>query len=120
MHESLFVKDEFFTFVLVAFILPVGVYAYLMWKKAISRKTVLLFGLLLLAIAGFGVVLLQTLAGVARLSPSLFDDKLFVSELSLALYMIPALFAGIGINMISHLLTSHLSDAEKRYDRNHE
>jgi hypothetical protein len=116
MHESVFVKSEFFTFVLVAFILPVGVYGYLMWKKAISRKTVFLFGLLLIAIAGFGVVLLQTLAGIARLSPSLFDDRLFVSELSLALYMIPALFAGIGINMISHLLTSHLTAAERRYD----
>jgi hypothetical protein len=117
MDESAFVKGEFFAFVVVAFILPVGVYGYLMWKKAISRKTVFLFGLMLIAIAGVGIVLLQTLAGIARLSPSLIDDKLFVSELSLALYMIPALFGGIGINMISHLLTTHLTDAERRYDQ---
>lgn len=117
MHGSVLVKSEFFTFVLVSFIVPISVYGYLMWQQAISRRTVFLFGLLLIAIAGFGIVLLQRLAGIAQASPALVDDKIFASELSIALYMIPALFAGIGINMISHLLTSHLADAERRYDR---
>jgi hypothetical protein len=117
MHGSLLVKGEFFTFILVSFVVPIGVYGYLMWKKAISRKTVFLFGLLLIAIAGAGVVLLQRLVGIAHALPTLADDKVFASELSIALYLIPALFAGIGINMISHLLTSHLIDAERRYDR---
>jgi hypothetical protein len=42
---------------------------------------------------------------------------LFVSEVSVALYLLPLLFAGVGMNLISHILISHLEDAEKRFDR---
>jgi hypothetical protein len=80
---------------------------------------VVLFGVLLIGIAGVGVVRLQLLADVARQSHSILDDRFFASELSLALYLLPALFAGVGINLISHVLTSHVTDAEKRYDRDH-
>jgi len=47
--------------------------------------------------------------------PSLADDALFVSEVRVALYLLPALFAGLGINVISHVLTTHLVAAEKRF-----
>jgi hypothetical protein len=117
MGNSIFIKFEFFAFVLITFVLPAGIYGYMMLKRAISRKTVLLFGVLLIGIAGTSVALLQYLADYARHSPNLFDDRAFNSEISMALYLLPALFAGIGINMISHLLISHLADAEQRYDR---
>jgi hypothetical protein len=29
------------------------------------------------------------------------------------------LFAGIGVNMISHILMTHLTDAEKKFDSEH-
>ena len=117
MGDSVFIKIEFFVFVLFSLVLPIALYGYMMWKQAISRKTVLLFGLLLIGIAGISIVLLQSLTEFAKLTPSLLDDRTFSSELSLAIYLLPALFAGIGINMISHLLITHLADAEQRYDR---
>lgn len=117
MSNSIFIKFEFFVFVLITFVLPAGIYAYMMWRKVISRKTVLSFGVLLIGIAATSVALLQYLMDYARRSPNLFDDRVFSSEVSMALYLLPALFAGIGINMISHLLITHLAAAEKRYDR---
>lgn len=119
MSDSVFIKVEFFAYVFFSFVLPIGLYAYMMWKRAISRKTVFLFGVVLICIAGGSVALLQSLVESARLSPSLLDDGPFRSELAMALYLLPALFAGIGINMISHLLISHLAIAEARYDRDH-
>jgi hypothetical protein len=90
-----------------------------MWGKALSRKTVLLFGVILIAISGVNITLLQHLAALAKDSPSLLDDRIFASELSVALYLLHVLFAGIGVNMISHVLTSHLADAERQFDREH-
>jgi len=90
-----------------------------MWKRVISRHTVLLFAVILIMLSGVDVFLLQRLKAMARLSTSLLDDTIFRSEISLALYLIPAVFAGIGVNMISHVLVSHLTDAENKFDREH-
>ncbi len=119
MSESVFFELEFVLLVIFSLILPIGIYAYMMRKKAISRKTVLLLGITLIVIAGVDLFLLQQLKGFAQSSRSLIDDVFFVSELSIALYLLPALFAGIGINMISHVLVNHLVDAERRFDREH-
>ena len=119
MNESVFFEVEFVLLVIFSLILPIGIYAYMMLKKAISRKTVLLLGITLIVVAGVDLFLLQQLKGFAQASQSLLDDMFFVSELSIALYLLPALFAGIGINMISHVLINHLVDAERRFDREH-
>lgn len=119
MNNSVFLEIEFILLVLFSLVLPMSIYAFLMWKKAISRKTVFLLGLVMIATAGADVLLLQQLKGLALSSPSMVDDLFFVSELSVALYLLPALFAGIGINMVSHLLMSHLVEAERRFDREH-
>jgi len=71
------------------------------------------------AIAGVDVYVLQSLSRAAMKSPSLVDDAVFVSEVSLALYLLPALFAGLGINVISHVLTTHLDAAERRFAAQH-
>ena len=60
---------------------------------------------------------MQRLAELARLSRSLFDDRIFASELSVAMYLLPVVFAGIGVNTISHVLVSHLVAAEKAFDQ---
>ena len=117
MSDSIFFEIEFVALIIFSLILPICIYAYMMWKKAISRKTVLLYGAILIAISGVSVVLLKRLAEMANASLSSLDSQIFSSEISLALYLLPALFAGIGINIISHVLISHLSDAEKRFDR---
>ncbi len=118
MSESIFVRVEFFVLVVFSIILPAGIFGYMMWKKAISRHTVLLYGVLLVAISGVSIFLLQHLATMAKESTSLLDDKIFASELSVALYLLPALFAGVGVNLISHILIRHLVDAEKEFERN--
>jgi hypothetical protein len=119
MNESVFFEIEFILLILFSLILPIGIYAFMMWKRAISRKTVLLLGLVLIVTAGIDVFLLLQLKGFAQSSSSMIDDFFFVSELSVALYLLPALFAGIGINMISHVLIHHLADAERRFDHEH-
>ncbi len=117
MGESVFVEVEFFALIFFSLILPVSIYGFMMWKKVISRKTVLLFGAILIAISGVDIFLMQRLAGMAKTSSSLIDDRIFASEISVALYLLPVLFAGIGVNLISHVLTSHLVDAERQFDR---
>jgi hypothetical protein len=119
MHESVFLQVEFFLLVVFSTISPIGIYAYMMWKSAISRNTVLLFGIILIVLAGVDVFLLQRLTELAKYSPSLLDDAIFASELSVALYLLPALFGGVGINMVSHVLISHVASAERLFDRTH-
>ena len=41
MIESAFVEVEFLVLIVFSLLLPVGIYVYMMWKRAISRKTVL-------------------------------------------------------------------------------
>lgn len=119
LSHSVFSELRFWLMVLVSIVLPFTIYTTLLLKRAVSRMTVLLLGFTLVAIAGIGVFMLQLLATAARASPSLADDVLFVSELSTALYLFPAMFGGIGVNMISHVLVSHLAAAERRFVDEH-
>ena len=117
MNDSIFVEKEFFLLIVMSIILPVALYLFMMKKKALSRATVLLFGVILVVISGANVVLLQRLAAMAKVSVSALDNRVFSSEISLALYLLPALFAGIGINIISHIIIAHLGDAERQFER---
>jgi hypothetical protein len=49
-------------------------------------------------------------------SPSALADVVFSSEFTLVLYLLPALFAGTGVNMVSHVMIHNLADAERRFD----
>ena len=117
MRDSVFVEVEFLLLMMFSIVLPVGMYGYMMWKRAISRRTVLLFGFMFVAKSGVTIFLLQRLAMMAKSTPSLLDDRIFDSDFSIALYFVPILFAGIGVNMLSHVLISHLAEAERRFDR---
>lgn len=117
MSKSAFVEIEFFALTFSSLFFPISVYGYMMWKKAISRKTVLLFGVLLLVVSGVSIFLLRRLAEIATASPSLLDDRVFISEFSIVLYILPILFAGIGVNLISHVLIAHLTEAERRFEQ---
>lgn len=117
MNDSIFVEKEFALLILLSIILPLALYAFMMMKRALSRGKVLLFGLTLVCISGANVVLLQRLQTMAKVSASLFDNRIFYSEVSLALYLLPALFAGIGINIVSHVIVRHLEDAERQFER---
>lgn len=119
MNNSVFVEIQFFMLIACTFVIPIGIYSYMMWKRSISRRTVLVFGVILVVVSGANIFLLQLLRIMAKGTPSLLDDSVFVSEMSVALYLVPAIFAGIGVNIISHILIAHLADAEKKFDREH-
>jgi hypothetical protein len=119
MKFSVFAEFYFWLLVVCSGILPAVIYILLLSKRAVSRTTVLILGLTLVVIAGVDVFLLQRLAVMSKLSPSLLDDMVFNSEVTIGLYLLPALFAGIGIDVISHVLVRHLDRAEKRFRREH-
>lgn len=119
MNNSVFTELEFWLLVVFSFVLPLGIYWVLMVKRSIAKGTVLILGFVLVGTAGMDIYLLQSLSSMAKLSVSLADDALFFSEVSLALYLLPALFGGIGINLVSHVLVSHLVQAEARFKIEH-
>jgi hypothetical protein len=117
MHDTVFVELKFWLLVVFSLVAPVLMVWLCLTVKALSRNTVLLLGLVLVAIAGFDFYLLKALAQMALLTPSLADDVLFDSEVTVGLYVLPALLAGIGINVTSHVLIEHLTDAQRRFAR---
>lgn len=119
LRLSVFVELRFWLLVVFSVVLPAVAYAVLMAKRSISRKTVAALGLALVLVAGVDVYLLQSLAVLAKATPSVADDGVFLSELSIALYVLPLMLGGIGVNLISHVLLRHLDAAEKRFERSH-
>jgi hypothetical protein len=119
MKFSVFAEFYFWLLVVCSMVLPVAIYLALLFKRAVSRATILILGLTLVAIAGVDVFLLQRLEAMSKLSPSLLDDAVFNSEVTIGFYLLPALFAGIGIDVIAHVLIQHLDNAQKTFRREH-
>jgi len=117
MFDGLLIKTEFWSLVLFSLVLPVGIFWGLMRTRKISHGTVLGFGMLLVVLSGLDFGLLKQIFAMTSSMPSLADDKIFKSEFSIALYLLPVLYAGVGTNMISHILISHLTGAEQAFDR---
>jgi hypothetical protein len=115
MSGSVFVELKFWLLVLFSLVAPVVMVWACLTVRAVSRHTVLVIGLLLVGIAGYDFYLLQALARAALKTPSLADDAVFDSEITVGLYVLPALLAGIGINVTSHVLIQHLTDAQRRF-----
>lgn len=116
MPSSVFIELHFWLLLVLSFVVPVGIYIGLLVRRAVSASTVLAFGVVLTVIAGVDVYLLQSLTRLAAQSASLVDDAVFGSEMTLALYVMPVLFGGVGVNLISHVLVRHLTLAERRFD----
>jgi hypothetical protein len=119
LSTTLFAELRFWLLIAFSVVIPTGIYTVLLLKRAISRWTVLVLGLALIAIAGLDVYLLRSLAASAAKSAPLSDDAFFNSEVSLALYLLPAMFAGIGINLVAHVLVRHLDEAERQFRKDH-
>ncbi len=116
MSESVFTQLRFWLLIAFSMVIPFAIYAVLMTRRAISRRAVFVLGLTLILIAGVDVYLLQALAAAARHTPSLVDDAIFLSEVTLALYLVPAMFGGTGANVVSHVIIAHLVEAEQRFE----
>jgi hypothetical protein len=119
MKSSVFLQIEFFLLIAFSVVVPAGIFWVMLAKRTISRTAVLLLGLVLIAVAGIDIALLRLLAAKVTETGATFDDNVFASEVSVGLYLLPALFAGIGINLVSHVLIHHLGSAERRFDQNH-
>ncbi|UOO90821.1 hypothetical protein LVJ82_07620 [Vitreoscilla massiliensis] len=117
--QTVFVQMQFYLLLLFSLIVPVAIYVGLLWRRMISRYTVLIFGVALLLISGVDIYLLQVLANMAKTTSSHWDNTVFLSEVSLALYLLPLTYGGIGVNLISHVLIRHLSRAERRFEQKH-
>jgi hypothetical protein len=111
--QSVFIELKFWLLIVLTFGTPVLIYGVLLRRRAIGRMHVLLLGVALVLIAGIDAYLLQALKSLALQTPTLIDDFIFASELSLALYALPALYAGVGVNVVSHVLIEHLQLAER-------
>ncbi len=119
MNQNIYYETELILLVILSVIIPAGIYGFLYSKISISRWTVVAFAMLLVGVAGIDVILLQSISEQARVAASLSDNKAFWGQLSLTLYLVPAVFAGLGVNVMSHVLTNHLSEAEKKFDQGH-
>ena len=119
MADTIFVEFKFWLLIMFSVMAPIFIYGLLLKKRSISRRAVLIFGLLLVALAGVDVYLLRSLETLARISKSLADDAIFASEVSVALYVFPILLGGIGVNMVSHILITHLLKAEQQFEKEH-
>jgi hypothetical protein len=116
MFDGLLIKTEFWSLVLFSLVVPFGIFWGLLGTRKMSHGTVLGFGILLVVLSGLDFGLLKQIFAITKAMPSLADDKIFNSEYSIALYLLPVLYAGVGTNMISHILISHLKGAEQAFD----
>jgi len=116
---SVFTEFRFWALVSLSVLLPSAIFFTLFVRRAFSKTTVLVFGLLLVAMASVDLVLLRALSSAALATPSLADDRVFTSELSIALYILPAAFGTLGINMASHVLMHYLRKKEQRFEATH-
>jgi hypothetical protein len=110
--ESAFFEVDFLALVLSSLFIPLGIYIFLLRTPSISRSAVSLFGVALITLSCLDVFLLRRLRNLALATPSLLDDKVFASEITVALYLLPVLFGGVGVNLVSHVLIDHLKKAE--------
>jgi hypothetical protein len=115
MSQSVFVEFEFWLLVMFSVVFPAAIIWVCLTIRKVSRKHVLALGFLLVAIAGVDIYLLQALKRRSQETPSTADDLIFNSEITVGLYVLPALLAGIGVNIASHVIIQHLSDAQRRF-----
>lgn len=114
MTETGLVELRFWLLIVLSLAVPAGLYALLRRRGAISSGTTLLLGVTLVAVAAIDTGLLHSLASGAASTVTKLDD-VFASEMAIGLYLVPALFGGVGIDLISTVLRSHLQAAEHRY-----
>jgi len=115
VNQSVFVEIEFWLLVVFSIVMPAAIIWISLTIRKVSRSHVLGMGLLLVTLAGVDIYLLQALRRHSRETPSTADDIIFDSEITVGLYVLPALLAGIGVNVVSHVIIQHLSDAQRRF-----
>jgi EamA domain-containing membrane protein RarD len=118
MTETGLVELRFWALIALSLAVPVGLYALLRKRRAISTRTTLLLGVTLVTVATVDTGLLHSLASGAAQTVTKLDD-VFASEMAIGLYLVPAMFGGVGIDLISTVLRNHLQAAEHRHRSGH-
>ncbi len=108
MPNSLWIEVEFWALVLCSALFPLAIIVHLIRAVEIRRYVLMGFALALLILACVDFVLLGRVASLAHRTPDLLDDRVFLSEASAALYILPLVCAGVGINLLSFVITQHL------------
>ncbi len=108
METVVWLRLEFWLLVLSSLALPACIVAHLLRVRDIVRWVLLFYACALILLSGLDIVFLKAVMAAARHSGSLIDDAVFLSEYSLAFYVLPLLSAGVGINLLSFVITQHL------------
>lgn len=114
MASSVWVELKFWLLVVLSLAVPLMMYLLQRRKRDAPSIFIFPFSLVLIVISGADVYLLQALAVASRATPSLLDDEIFDSALSLGLYVFPVAYGGIGLNLISAVLLAHFASIEAR------
>jgi hypothetical protein len=112
MNDIVFLKVQFWLLIVSSLLIPAWMCWYMLSRRATSRRVVLAFGILMILLAGLDLILLPILFQEAKQSKSTADDVVFASSYSVALYLLPLISAGLGVNLIGHCLRSRLKFAE--------
>jgi hypothetical protein len=109
MHpDSILIRVELWALILTSIAVPTAIIWHLVRVVRISRAFLIAYSLALMIISGFDLVLIKAIGALAQQTSSLADDRIFVSEYSLALYLLPLISATVGINLLSYTITRHL------------
>lgn len=117
MNDLVLCEADVVLLIACSLVIPTAIHGVFFRKRALTRRTVLVMASCLIALSGVDVVPLQSLLQSAGPAPLLLDDRLFTGEQSVALYLFPAVLAGIGVNLMSHVLIRHPGKAERRFQR---
>ena len=109
VKHSVFLELEFIMLLVISVGLPFLIYATTFRKRKASKLLVISFGTILTIISGVDVYLLQILSKNVLITASTLDNEIFSSEISAALYLFPAVYAGIGITLMTDVVTYHLT-----------
>jgi small basic protein len=108
MPNSTWIEAQFWTLVLGSILPPLGIIVHLIRTAEIRRYVLMSFAVALLVLACLDFVLLGRVAHLARHTPDLLANGIFLSEASAALYILPLAWGGVGINLLSFVITQHL------------
>ena len=112
MKDIVFERVPFWVLIVSSLFIPVWMCWMMLSRKYTSRRRALTFGVSLLLLSALDLILLPVLYNEAKQSLSTSDDVVFASSYSVALYLLPLISAGLGINLVGHCLRSRLKFAE--------
>ncbi|MEI7435939.1 MAG: hypothetical protein WCL16_03915 [bacterium] len=115
--NSVYLQGEFFGLVVVSLLMPAILYVWLIRKRKVSRIAIVVIAIALIVLSGLDVILIKRLSMISKMTMDISDNLIFASEFSVALYMLPVIMAGIGVNLLTHVMSEHLIIAELEYDK---